>query len=222
MTKAIDTTEAEGLWREGATFVEVLPASAFASQHVPGARNIPLPELTEEAARSLPADRPIVVYCFDTQCDLSARGAARLEQLGHAEVHDYVGSKAAWMAAGLPVEGTDDRILHASDVARADVPTCAPDARVGEVGERIGDWPVCVVVDGEGVVLGTVRADALGLAADTPIEAVLQPGPSTVRPSIPASELLASMDDEHQDHVLVSTFGGVLIGLVTAEDLRAR
>src|SRR5688572_9755875 len=42
-----------------------------------------MPELTEERARAeLDPQRPVVVYCYDTQCDLSARGAALLEAFG--------------------------------------------------------------------------------------------------------------------------------------------
>lgn len=217
----VDTLAAEALWREGATFLEVLPPTAYGLQHIPGARNIPLPELTLDAAADLPKDQPIVVYCWDTQCDLSSRGAARLIQLGFPDVRDYVASKAAWMAAGLPIEGTDDSKLHAADLAEPDVPTCGIDATAGEVHEVVGDWPVCVVLDDDRVVLGVVRADAAGVDGATPVTSLLLPGPPTVRPSIPADELLESMEEDGQDHVLVSTYDGVLLGLVTREQLRA-
>ena len=44
------------------------------------------------------------------------------------------------------------------------------------------------------------------------------PAPLPVR-RLSVDELAASMDREGQDHVLVTTYGGVLIGVVLREDL---
>lgn len=60
----------EGLRRlldEGAVLVEVLEESQYRAAHLPGAVHVPAWELTEERAQQLPTDRPLVVYCFDTQ-----------------------------------------------------------------------------------------------------------------------------------------------------------
>lgn len=47
-----------------ATVVEVLPADAFQRAHIPGARNIPVAQLKEEAPQMLPdKSAEIVVYC---------------------------------------------------------------------------------------------------------------------------------------------------------------
>jgi rhodanese-related sulfurtransferase len=114
MAHPVDTAEAARLHGEGACFVEVLPASAYEEQHVPGAVNVPLTELSEAAVADLDRQRTTVVYCYDYQCDLSARAAARLERLGFTDVRDYVASKAAWMAAGLSTEAM--RSLYADRV----------------------------------------------------------------------------------------------------------
>ncbi len=219
MPTPVDVPTAARLFEQRAQFVEVLPASAYEEQHIPGAVSIPLPDLTAEAVADLDPDRPVVTYCFDFQCDLSSRAAVRFELLGFGEVYDFVASKAGWMAACLPVEGSSDREAHAGDVARTDVATCGPDATLADVADAIGDGPVCVVVDDRRVVVGAVRADALRLDPSTPVEAVLQPGPPTVRPSIPTGELLGSMGKDGQDHVLVTTYDGVLVGLVEREAL---
>lgn len=104
-------------------------------------------------------------------------------------------------------------------MARRDVPTCRPDEAVGDLAARFDGWEVCVVTSDEGVVLGVVRPEALGLPAATPVEQALQPGPPTVRPSITAEELATSMQDDHEERVLVTTFEGRLVGLVRLEDL---
>src|SRR5688500_18106224 len=106
MVTTIDTGTARDLQQSGTQLVEVLPEDSYRREHLPGAINIPMPDLTEEhAKRQLDPDRPVLVYCFDTQCDLSSRAAALLETYGFDEVYDYIGSKAAWLAMDLPYEG---------------------------------------------------------------------------------------------------------------------
>jgi rhodanese-related sulfurtransferase len=214
----IGTAEAHELHAAGATFLDVLPASTYDEWHLPGARNIPMPDLAGEALDGLDRAAPVVVYCFDHECDLSARAAHRLATLGFERVHDYVGSKVAWAAAGLPVEGAVDTATWAGELVH-DVPTCAPGATVGDVRALLDEHGLCVVVDEQEIVLGVVRAETAALPADTPVERVLQPGPSTVRPSIPARELAESMDRQGEQHVLVTTYDGRLLGIVRRAEL---
>jgi rhodanese-related sulfurtransferase len=222
VAQTIDTSRAGDLLADGAVALEVLPPSAFDREHLPGAVNIALPELTRAAAGKLPQDRPVVVYCYDTQCDLSARAAALLATYGFDDVYDYTGSKAAWLAMDLPVDGTTPVEVRARSHVR-DVATCGPLATTGEAAALVdtsGDGPpICVVVDGAGVVLGTVRAEAAAAPADTPVLDVLQTGPPTVRPSITVAELVESMDKDGQGHVLVTTLDGRLLGVVLRADL---
>jgi rhodanese-related sulfurtransferase len=222
MAKAIDTARARELLAAGAQALEVLPANAFDREHLPGARNIPLPELTRTAVEELDRDRPVVAYCYDTQCDLSARAASLLEAYGFSEVYDYTGSKAAWLALDLPYEGTTPDDLRAGKHVRP-VATCAPSATIGEAMAGIdttdGRPGLCIVVDDADVVLGTVRQEAAGAPADTAVLDVMHPGPASVRPSITIAELIESMDKEGQDHVLATTLDGRLLGVVRRDDL---
>jgi rhodanese-related sulfurtransferase len=212
----VTTDEVRKLMDNGAQLLEVLPPSAFAREHLPGARNIPLWQLDARSASVLDLKRPVVVYCYDTECDLSARGAAILEQLGFAEVYDYTGSKTEWLARGLPVEG--DLVPEARAGARADpaVPTCAPEDSCRDV--LAAGHDLVVVVDADNVVLGTIRSEAA--AVDLPAGAVMETGAPTVRPSIDRWELAESMDREGQDHVLVTTLDGRLAGLIKRDALR--
>ena len=130
-----DTSKVRELLDAGAQVVEVLPASEWRREHLPGAVNLPLPRLRASAASSLDPARPTVVYCYDHECDLSARGARLLEQLGFRDVYDYAGSKTAWLAEGLPVEGEvapEDR----AGARATRPPTCPPDATIGDVTRR--------------------------------------------------------------------------------------
>ena len=218
MPKVVDTSEVQELLRRGAQLIEVLPSSAWQREHVPGARNVPLPQLRADTVADLDHGAPTVVYCYDHECDLSARGAAVLEQLGFTEVYDYAGSKTAWLGEGLPADGD----VAASDRAGARAtwpPTCPPHATIDDiVSDLRGDLPVVVLGDGD-VVLGAVHPAGVGLPPSTPVLRAADPGTATVRPSITRSELARSMDDGGQRHVIVTTSHGRLIGVVRRSDL---
>src|SRR6059036_3067934 len=102
--KDVKTLVAQGR----AQLVEVLPASEFKREHLPQAVNIPLETMTAATTKSLRKDQAVIVYCFDYQCDLSARAAWRLETMGFQEVYRYTPGKADWLAAGWETEGTDE------------------------------------------------------------------------------------------------------------------
>jgi rhodanese-related sulfurtransferase len=51
----------------GAQLVEVLPEREYEQEHLPGAINIPLKKLDRQTVAQLQRDRPIIVYCFDSQ-----------------------------------------------------------------------------------------------------------------------------------------------------------
>lgn len=90
---------------ESLILVEALPAKYYADKHLPGAINLPHDLVDSLAARLLPDKRvAIVVYCASAPCQNSGIAAARLAELGYANVRDYHEGKADWIAAGLPVE----------------------------------------------------------------------------------------------------------------------
>jgi rhodanese-related sulfurtransferase len=67
MPQAIDIDEIRPLLTDGAQLIEVLPPEEFEEEHLPGAINIPLKQLTEQATASLDKARPVIVYCWDYQ-----------------------------------------------------------------------------------------------------------------------------------------------------------
>jgi rhodanese-related sulfurtransferase len=215
VVETVGTDRVVELVHDGAQLLEVLPPSAYEEEHLPGATNIALPALTREAVADLDPQRPVVVYCYDTECDLSARGAALLEAYDFAQVYDYTGSKTEWLGFGHPAEGTVPAAIRAGAIADPDVVCVGPDTPVGALDHRAD---LVVVVDDQRVVLGTIRPASLGPVDRTAID-VLQPGPATVRPSITAVELASSMDEAGQDHVLVTLLDGRLVGLIRREDL---
>lgn len=66
-TSVDDLAELRRLVDAGAQLVEVLPASAYEQEHLPGAVNVPLTEMLADRVRDLDPSRPVVAYCFDYQ-----------------------------------------------------------------------------------------------------------------------------------------------------------
>ena len=120
-----------------------------------------------------------------------------------------------------PGEGTEAHSPRVADVARRDVPTCRIDESVGAVRSRVreGGWDVCIVVDEQRVVLGLVRAEALGVDPGTPVEEVMQPSPVTFRPNLGAGQMPDYLKKQRTPRALVTTSDGVLIGFLRIEDV---
>lgn len=66
MPNAIDQRHLRRLLdEESAQLVEVLPRQEYEQEHLAGAINIPLKELTPDSVAVLDRSRPVVVYCHD-------------------------------------------------------------------------------------------------------------------------------------------------------------
>jgi rhodanese-related sulfurtransferase len=66
MPREIDRDGVSRLAHQGAQLVEVLPASEYAEDHLPGAINLPLRRLEQEATEVLDRQHAVVVYCWDS------------------------------------------------------------------------------------------------------------------------------------------------------------
>jgi rhodanese-related sulfurtransferase len=65
MPTTINRTQVQKLLEAKAQLIEVLPPKVYEDEHLPAARNIPLPELDERAIIELQPERPVIVYCYD-------------------------------------------------------------------------------------------------------------------------------------------------------------
>jgi CBS domain-containing protein len=151
---------------------------------------------------------------------MSARAAWRLASLGFDQVYRYAAGKEDWIAFGLPTEGTDADVPTAGDVADRNAPTCASDDRLGDVRDRVrqAGWTSCIAVNEQRVVLGRVRGSALNGDPDRTVEAVMEAGPTTVRPSEPLEALVKRMQERRVGSIVVTSPDGVLIGVLRRED----
>ncbi len=153
---------------------------------------------------------------------MSPRAAWRLERLGFTETYDYVGSKMDWIGDGLPFEGTLAEQPRLSTLADPDVPTCGIDETVADARSRLGQWDLTLVVAGpQRVVLGLVRAEALGLEDTRPLVEVMQEGPSTYRPHVTADEMSKNLKNRPAPYVVVTTLSGHLLGVARPDAIHA-
>ncbi|HEY0838300.1 MAG TPA: metalloregulator ArsR/SmtB family transcription factor [Azospirillum sp.] len=84
------------------TVLDVRPEDEFALGHLPGALNIPLPDLERRLA-DLPPGQEVVAYCRGPYCVMSFEAVAELRRRGY-RVRRLEDGYPEWRAAGLPVE----------------------------------------------------------------------------------------------------------------------
>lgn len=157
---------------------------------------------------------------------MSPRAAWRLETLGFTHVYDFIAGKAAWLASGLPTEGTAAATPRAGEIARTDVPTCRLTDRIGAVRQQVhasrAEWDMCLVVNDEQIVLGRLRGKAFNADPETIVERVMEEGPTTIRPDTSLDNITKRMRDRDVRSIVVTTLHGRLIGVLRREDAERR
>lgn len=150
---------------------------------------------------------------------MSSRAAWRLTSLGFGDVRRYVAGKQDWFAAGLPREGEQAKLARVMDVVRCDVPVCRIDDRIGAVRDRVraAGWDTCVVTTDDRIVLGRIPTEAFAAAPDTPVETLMESGPSTFRPDRPLPEMVEYMYQHGDRTALITDQDGRLIGILQRE-----
>jgi rhodanese-related sulfurtransferase len=94
--------------------LDVLPGEFFAEQHLPGAGNACVYEVTfldQVRAITPDLDRPIIVYGSSCRSRASATAATKLSAAGYHAVYDYAGGLEAWEAAGYPLERNPEQAV---------------------------------------------------------------------------------------------------------------
>jgi rhodanese-related sulfurtransferase len=96
----------EMITSNGVTVVEVLSPEKYREYHLPGAINVPLGNDFDQRIQDAIPDKsaPVIVYCYDADCDASPKAARRMAKLGYQTVYDYEAGKVDWKEAGLPIE----------------------------------------------------------------------------------------------------------------------
>lgn len=84
------------------TVLDVRPAQEYAAGHIPGAINIPLPEINKRL-HELPANREIVAYCRGPYCLMAFEAVAFLRKKGR-KARRLQDGLPEWRLRGLPIE----------------------------------------------------------------------------------------------------------------------
>jgi Mg/Co/Ni transporter MgtE len=126
-----------------------------------------------------------------------------------------------WLARGLPIEGEQEPVRRVKDVVRDDVVRAALDEPVGPVRERVEASPYgfAFVVAADGTLLGRLRRSHLEGDQEGVAEAVMEPGPSTVRLDMRADELAERLRDKELKTAVATDPEGRLAGVVRVADL---
>jgi rhodanese-related sulfurtransferase len=65
MAERVDAKTAHDLILRGVTVIDVLPATVFEQEHLPGALSVPLESFDPMQLASFDQAEPLLVYCFD-------------------------------------------------------------------------------------------------------------------------------------------------------------
>jgi rhodanese-related sulfurtransferase len=98
-------TRGEAAWRQG---------------RVEGAIHLPTADIERRAAELIPAETPVVVYCWGPGCNGSTRAALAFSLLGY-EVREMIGGFEYWAREGLPVVDDEGPVARAADPLTAPI-----------------------------------------------------------------------------------------------------
>ncbi|HWP59411.1 MAG TPA: CBS domain-containing protein [Candidatus Acidoferrales bacterium] len=132
--------------------------------------------------------------------------------MGFQEVYDYVAGKADWAAYGLPLETEEESVLDRMDRR---FPTCALRDAAVEAKRRAESMGLnlCPVLNENGILLGVVPAAARQADASGTAEDVLDPGPTTLRPSVSVKSATQYLHKSGLDAIPITSSDGKLLGI---------
>jgi CBS domain-containing protein len=124
-----------------------------------------------------------------------------------------------WVAFGLPVEkGQNGPVMVIEQIERQ-VPTCHLNESVGDAKRRAEklDFQICVVVNEQGIVLGLVEKHAWRTDPAVVVETIMEPGPTTLRPSYSLEDAKELVVKSRRDAIVTSS-DGRLVGMFKHQD----
>jgi CBS domain-containing protein len=131
-------------------------------------------------------------------------------------VFDYVAGKADWIAYGLPAEGDDAQGQFVGERLEMQPQTCRVTDPVATVREKVrqSSARLCAVLNEERVVLGLCEeAESLPDSPELTAQDVMNPGPTTLRPSYSVDDALELLRKSGKRAILVTSSNGKLMGV---------
>jgi rhodanese-related sulfurtransferase len=94
--------------------IDVRGQSSWDQGHIVGAIHIPHAEIAERAAKEIPLDTPVVVYCWGPGCNGAHKGALHFALAGY-QVKEMIGGFEYWAREGYPVEDVEGLVNRSKD-----------------------------------------------------------------------------------------------------------
>lgn len=89
--------------RNDAVFIDLRGENAYLTAHLPGALNLPMPQLEQQLERIRQyGERPIILY--DESGTQARKAGSKLKKLGLENIYQLKGGIGAWQGAGLPTK----------------------------------------------------------------------------------------------------------------------
>jgi rhodanese-related sulfurtransferase len=104
--KAITLEQAYTLFNKDITFVDSRDEADYIFGHITNSINIPFDDFDnhKQKLEKLSKDKPLVIYCAGTDCDLSHLLANLLFKQGYKQVYVFFGGWNEWLNASYPIE----------------------------------------------------------------------------------------------------------------------
>jgi rhodanese-related sulfurtransferase len=108
--KAIKLDQAYVLFKKGITFVDARDESDYLAGHIKNSINIPFDDFDNHKQKldQLPKEKPLVIYCAGTECDLSILLGNLLFEMGYKKIYVFFGGWVDWSKAKYPVENSSE------------------------------------------------------------------------------------------------------------------
>jgi len=104
--KAITLEQAFALFNKGITFVDSRDEADYIIGHITNSINIPFDDFDnhKQKLEKLSKEKPLVIYCAGTDCDLSHLLGNLLFEQGYKQVYVFFGGWNEWLNASYPTE----------------------------------------------------------------------------------------------------------------------
>jgi CBS domain-containing protein len=112
-------------------------------------------------------------------------------------------------------ENREPESLWVMDQMQDEVPTCRLDESVGQAGARAEErgYAVSSVVNENGIVLGVIGKRDWNTDPTASVEQLMDPAPTTLRPSDPLEKAKQMLSESDRGAVLVTDSDGRLLGV---------
>jgi len=112
--QAIKLSQAYSLFKKDVLFIDARDESDYLVGHITGSLNIPFEDFDnhKQKLEQIPKEKPIVIYCAGTECDLSPLLANLLFEQGYKQVYVFFGGWVEWQEANYPMEHPSETIKN--------------------------------------------------------------------------------------------------------------